>query len=832
MLDPSDKKIMELGDSSQAILVHSEINPGAQDDSTDLNAEKRWVGQMGGIDPYTGWEGLPANDLDSIQEEDEMEMHKMNQQKDADDQQKNQPHIGMEFKSRDEAYQFYNMYAFEAGFSIRKETTSKSSKGVSSERFVCSKEGFSNRQKQEQKKLGSSSDKKTPEKDKGSSRAGCKACLRVKLVKGELWQVTVFNDIHSHDLIPNTPSKIRNLRSQRCITVEDIQTILNLSDQNVGPSKIMEYMAAVYGGKEYVSFRLKDVSNVVTMANRKILGVDVETTLAHFRKKQEEDPEFFFSIKVDDDGLVEHVFWADARSRREYLEFGDVVTFDTTYNTNKYNMPLAPFIGVNHHRQSIFFGMALLRSESTENFSWLFQTWLNAMYGKHPTAIVTDQDPAMRVAIKIIFPNAVHRCCQWHVMRKAREKLGLLYHQLPGFQEELGSVINRSLNVQEFENTWTTMLEKYKLHDNNHLKNMFEKHAEWVPAYFRDIFFAEMSTTQRSESMNSLLKMWMTAHTSIYKFVMRIDNMVESIWQREGDEDNKTMDQIPHLWSRYPLEAHARQIYTRKVFALFKELVKDSTLGVAIEKEKDALYEVNIDSHTSIRNWAPESYIVTVDRTENMFSCNCKGFEFEGLLCYHAIKVMCQLGIREIPSHYIVQRWCKNANALVKRPTHERLRDLGNSQPLQMFRFSTLNSQMMHLVKLASKNVRAFEILQAKMKEALSEITPLVSNNMSPQLEILVEPDSLEVDVEDKNPRKELVFHDPPLSQCKGRKKRPARWKTPIEKAPIKRRTCSHCGKKDAHNIRTCPELMKELGIEKKQTTKEKANEEESGEED
>lgn len=39
-----------------------------------------------------------------------------------------------------------------------------------------------------------------------------------------------------------------------------------------------------------------------------------------------------------------------------YEEFGDIITFDTTYLTNKYDMPFAPFVGVNHHGHSILLG--------------------------------------------------------------------------------------------------------------------------------------------------------------------------------------------------------------------------------------------------------------------------------------------------------------------------------------------------------------------------------------------------------------------------------------------------------------------------------------------
>lgn len=108
-------------------------------------------------------------------------------------------------------------------------------------------------------------------------------------------------------------------------------------------------------------------------------------------------------------------------------------------------MPLAPFIGVNHHRMLIIFGIAMLRSEDKDAFIWLFQTWVKAMYGQQPRTIITDQDPAMRAAIIDVFPNTVHRCCQWHVMRKARDHLGILYGMKQGFESELKRVINRSM---------------------------------------------------------------------------------------------------------------------------------------------------------------------------------------------------------------------------------------------------------------------------------------------------------------------------------------------------------------------------------------------------
>ena len=68
----------------------------------------------------------------------------------------------------------------------------------------------------------------------------------------------------------------------------------------------------------------------------------------------------------------------------DYKCFGDAVTFDTTFKTNKFEMPFAPILGCNYHKQTIIFGCALLFNETIESFVWLFKTFLTAMSGKAP----------------------------------------------------------------------------------------------------------------------------------------------------------------------------------------------------------------------------------------------------------------------------------------------------------------------------------------------------------------------------------------------------------------------------------------------------------------
>ncbi|KAI8536292.1 hypothetical protein RHMOL_Rhmol10G0246100 [Rhododendron molle] len=158
-------------------------------------------------------------------------------------------------------------------------------------------------------------------------------------------------------------------------------------------------------------------------------------------------------MDLDDEGRLRNVFWADARSRAACKEFGDVVTFDTTYLVNKYDMPFAPFIGVNHHGQSILLECGLVSHEDTKSFSWLFKTWMTCMWGCAPKAIITDQCMAMKNAIEDVFPNTRHRWCIWHILKKVPEKLGK-YDAYKSISPCLQSVVYDSLTKDEFEDAW------------------------------------------------------------------------------------------------------------------------------------------------------------------------------------------------------------------------------------------------------------------------------------------------------------------------------------------------------------------------------------------
>ena len=113
------------------------------------------------------------------------------------------------------------------------------------------------------------------------------------------------------------------------------------------------------------TFTSKDCWNhLKDVRGKNLYAGDASAVLNYCQKQEAQNSNFFYAIQCDDVGHMVNFFWVDTRSRMAYQYFGNVVTLDTTYKTNKYDMPFNPFMGLNYHYQSILFGCALLQDET------------------------------------------------------------------------------------------------------------------------------------------------------------------------------------------------------------------------------------------------------------------------------------------------------------------------------------------------------------------------------------------------------------------------------------------------------------------------------------
>ncbi|KAK1586270.1 hypothetical protein Q3G72_000647 [Acer saccharum] len=625
-----------------------------------------------------------------------------------------EPYEGMVFESEEAAKAFYNSYARRVGFSTRVSMSRRSRRdgAIIQRSFVCAKEGFR-------------VDKDNPlprlKRPRAQTRVGCKALMVVKIQDPGRWVVSSFVKEHNHDLVP--PDKVHCLRSHRHVSGSAKSLIDTLQVAGIGPSGIMSALIKEYGGISNVGFTERDCRNYMRSSRQRTLGGDTQLLLDYLRAKQSQDPAFFYAVQGDEDHCLNNIFWADPKARTNYTYFGDTVTFDTTYRSNRYRLPFAPFTGVNHHGQPVLFGCALLINESEASFVWLFQTWLAAMSGRPPVSITTDHDRVIRLAVTQVFPDTRHRFCKWHIFKECQEKLSSVLLKHPIFEAELHKSVNLTESIEEFESCWLSLIDRYDLREHEWLQAIYTDRRQWVPVYLRDAFFAEMSITQRSDSINSYFDGYVNASTTLQLFVKQYERALESRYEKEVKADYDTINTAPVLKTPSPMEKQAAELYTRKLFMKFQEeLVETLTFSTKVENE-DAVTTYWVAKFGE----SNKAYFVSFDVREMKATCSCQMFEYSGLLCRHILTVFRVTNVLTLPSRYVLKRWTRNAKSGVTLEDHTSNYFDGSKESLTV-RYNNLRHEALKYVDEGCKSLDIYNVAMGALQEAANKVAVAENN--------------------------------------------------------------------------------------------------------
>uniref|UniRef100_K3ZL59 Protein FAR1-RELATED SEQUENCE n=1 Tax=Setaria italica TaxID=4555 RepID=K3ZL59_SETIT len=668
------------------------------------------------------------------------------------------PCVGMEFDTIQEARSVYNDYALKMGFNIRVASSRNSNvtKGLIRKEWECSharkppQEGADDGEEEttsastltndtatlgDSKKRAAITVLTTATRKRNTiKKLDYKAHMAVGLRNGK-WRVIVMQPDHTPPMVKAIGVR-KHLRSHRSISLADYELLKTLHHRNISTTQIMGVLADFHGGLGNLTFSSKDVSNMRTHLRGGLNFRDMDATLEYFQKQQAESPCFYYAPMIDANNVVRGLLWVDDRTRELYKTFGDCIFFDTTYCTNRYDMPFAPIVGINNHLQSILLGCALLPDETTETFVWVLERLKEAMGGHEPTNIMTDQDKAMKAAIAIVFFNATHRCCKWHVLSKANDKLSWLISEEQDFAKEFDYYVNRTETPEEFKMLWAMIEDKYHLQENEFFQSMSTTRRMWALAYFRRYFFPFTSTTGRSESMNSLFKKVVHPQDSVLQFVTQYDYIMDTMTERENKEHCKGEISDPPLWGRYAFEKQAAAFYTSEAFGKFQELLCDSTrFKVGAMASDDQGWPIEIVHPNSTRVCT-----VTVDKDATLYTCSCNMFDRDGLLCPHILKVFTNRDVEKIPEKYLLRRWSNKVTIRIP----ERL--LGAESAFGVpttnkLRYNALCRKMTSLAAEACSSPKKYTVASARIDqlvEAASKASNVATGQQSQTPAVMV----------------------------------------------------------------------------------------------
>jgi len=432
----------------------------------------------------------------------------------------------------------------------------------------------------------------------------------------------------------------------------DRKLIAKIREAGMKPSEVYEFMKEFYGGANKVPFSRMDCNNDIGRERKKYLeSNDAQTLLEYLKNKQMEDPTFFYAIEIDkEDGRIANFFWADGQSIMDYACFGDAVSFDTTFQTNKFEMPFAPFIGTNHHKQTIIFGAALLFNETIESFVWAFETFLAAMSGKHPSTIFTDQDAAMAESIAYVFRNTSHRLCIWHIYLNAAKHLRHVIQKHPDkFLPEFKRCVNEDRSEDIFNEKWNKLLLDYNLEDNEWMANLYTLRHKWA-AIYRDSFTADMNSTQRSEGMNNVFKKRFRRKLGLSELLAECEKVSASLRENELDADFKSRRKEPVSYiQNFPLLKTAAESCTRRMYVEFEEEFKSQFSFSCKLLQTEGANLTYVVTHMYSNHGAT----VVFNAADLTITCCCRKFESIGMIHFFHLQYVLQYILMKHGFHII-----------------------------------------------------------------------------------------------------------------------------------------------------------------------------------
>lgn len=568
--------------------------------------------------------------------------------------------VGQIMTSVEDAYLLYCSYAHAKGFGVKKgdQRYFTQSSELQSKEFECSCEG-----RKDEKR----SKDKIPVYQKRSARTNCKARLKIARERGGQWKVIRFDKEHNHEMLGSNHTHLlrssRNISHAKSSTLEAmVNAGISVINAGIGVVNAVSYMENEAHGAQYLGFSRKDACNDLDRLRRhtKVENGDASSLIHYFINKSNKEPYFYWNVQVDDDDRVMNFFFRDYRCLVDYEYFGDVVSVDTSYKTNRNNLVCAPFVGINHHKQNVLFGMAVLSDETESSFEWLFNTFLDAMNRKQPELIFSNQCQTMVNAIEKVFPKAHHCLCHWHINQNAPSHLGNINGDSV-FKQLWHKCMSKCDSEEEFEMTWNSMIDTCGLSGHKWLNNMYKIRHKWATIFSNDKFSAGLLATSRNESTHSALKKADCSTMTVYDFVLSFELTINSWRATESYEDARCLQGKPSsILKDNPLLSQVADIYTLNIYKMFEfELVQclSTTFVGQPSNLGDHLFEFKVKS------FAESSTIkqVVFDKRDCAIKCSCHKFETLGILCKHALKVMNLLNVNVIPEAYIKRRWMKNA---------------------------------------------------------------------------------------------------------------------------------------------------------------------------
>ncbi|KAK3217813.1 hypothetical protein Dsin_011783 [Dipteronia sinensis] len=162
--------------------------------------------------------------------------------------------------------------------------------------------------------------------------------------------------------------------------------------------------------------------------------------------------------------------------------------------------------------------------------------------------------------------------------------------------------------------------------------------------------------------MHAFFDGYVNSKTTLKQFVEQYENTLRDKAEKESHADFISFNSCIPCVTHYPLEKQFQEAYTIEKFKDFQqELSANLYCEVSLHKENFPCSEFTVGENVMVGNIITTiPFTVLLKEADFEINCNCRLFEFKGIICRHVIAVLIHKKIFFALDKYILMRWRKD----------------------------------------------------------------------------------------------------------------------------------------------------------------------------
>ncbi|KAF6518277.1 hypothetical protein HZS61_002355 [Fusarium oxysporum f. sp. conglutinans] len=259
-----------------------------------------------------------------------------------------------------------------------------------------------------------------------SRKCGCKWMVIAEALEEGKWLLRQHPNLeHSqHNHGPSITSSAHP--SHRRLTTP-VRATIESTSRRVG-IRARDVRAVIEEQHPESSFTQRDIYNARALINREKLN-GYTPTAALIKLLDEMEIPYLVKWADDQPNRLLGLVWTFPYCIQMWKRFPEVISFDNTYNTNRFKLPLFQATGQTCLGTVFNAAFGLIDNERREGFQFLAES-IRQLIDQHsirqPDVIITDFDDSMKAALNDQFPDVQQQLCIYHinsnVLLKSKQK--------------------------------------------------------------------------------------------------------------------------------------------------------------------------------------------------------------------------------------------------------------------------------------------------------------------------------------------------------------------------------------------------------------------------